>query len=57
MANGIYKVTEQFEERLASYTGARYAVTLDNMSNGLFLSLYIFMYIYVLNVIIYSPRA
>jgi dTDP-4-amino-4,6-dideoxygalactose transaminase len=40
MANGIYKLTEQFEERLASYTGARYAVTLDNMSNGLFLSLY-----------------
>tara|TARA_B100000424_G_C22923450_1_gene491278 strand:+ start:187 stop:834 length:648 start_codon:yes stop_codon:yes gene_type:complete len=40
MANGIYKVTEQFEERLASYTGARYAVTVDNMSNGLFLALY-----------------
>ena len=40
MANGIYKVTEEFEEKLANYTGARYAVTLDNMSNGLFLSLY-----------------
>lgn len=40
MANGIYKVTEEFEEKLASYTGARFAVTLDNMSNGLFLSLY-----------------
>jgi dTDP-4-amino-4,6-dideoxygalactose transaminase len=40
MANGIYKVTEEFEEKLASYTGAKYAVTLDNMSNGLFLALY-----------------
>jgi len=40
MANGIYKVTEEFEEKLANYTGAKYAVTLDNMSNGLFLALY-----------------
>lgn len=40
MANGIYKVTEEFEEKLAHYTGAKYAVTLDNMSNGLFLALY-----------------
>jgi dTDP-4-amino-4,6-dideoxygalactose transaminase len=40
MANGIYKVTQEFEEKLADYTGARFAVTLDNMSNGLFLALY-----------------
>ena len=40
MANGVYKITEEFEEKLADYTGARFAVTLDNMSNGLFLSLY-----------------
>jgi len=40
MANGVYKVTEEFEEKLASYTGAKYAITLDNMSNGLFLALY-----------------
>lgn len=40
MANGVYKVTEEFEEKLADYTGARFAVTLDNMSNGLFLALY-----------------
>ena len=40
MAHGIYTVTEEFEEKLADYTGARFAVTLDNMSNGLFLSLY-----------------
>ena len=40
MANGIYKVTEDFEQKLADYTGAKYAITLDNMSNGLFLALY-----------------
>ena len=40
MANGIYKVTEEFEKKLASYTGAKFAVTLDNMSNALFLALY-----------------
>ena len=40
MANGIYKITEEFEKALADYTGAKYAVTLDNMSNGLFLALY-----------------
>ena len=40
MSNGIYKITEEFESRLADYTGAKYAVTLDNMSNALFLSLY-----------------
>ena len=40
MANGIYKVTEDFEKALADYTGARYVVTVDNMSNALFLSLY-----------------
>ena len=40
MANGVYKITEKFEEELAKYTGAKYVVTLDNMSNGLFLALY-----------------
>lgn len=40
MAQGIYKVTEEFEEKLAKYTGAPYAVTVDNQSNALFLSLY-----------------
>ncbi len=39
MANGIYKVTEDFENALCDYTGARYAVTVDNASNALFLSL------------------
>ena len=36
----IYDVTDEFESQLAQYTGAKYAVTLDNMSNGLFLALY-----------------
>ena len=40
MANGIYKITEDFEKALADYTGAKYVVTLDNMSNALFLALY-----------------
>lgn len=40
MANGIYKITEDFEKALSDYTGAPYVITLDNQSNGLFLSLY-----------------
>jgi len=40
MANGIYKITEEFEQELCKYTGAKYVVTVDNMSNGLFLALY-----------------
>ena len=40
MSKGVYRNTEEFEERLSHYTGAKYVVTVDNMSNGLFLSLY-----------------
>jgi len=40
MANGVYKITEDFEKSICDYTGAPYAVTFDNQSNGLFLSLY-----------------
>ena len=40
MANGVYKITDDFEKELGRYTGAPYVVTLDNMSNALFLSLY-----------------
>ena len=36
----IYDVTNEFERRLAEYTGASYAVTVDNQSNALFLALY-----------------
>ena len=40
MAQGVHRVTEEFEKMLCDYTGAPYAVALDNMSNALFLSLY-----------------
>ena len=40
MGKGVYKITEEFEDKLAHYTGARFAVTVDNMSNALFLALY-----------------
>lgn len=36
----VYDITNEFERRLADYTGAPYVVTLDNQSNGLFLALY-----------------
>jgi dTDP-4-amino-4,6-dideoxygalactose transaminase len=39
MSTGVYKITEEFESKLADYTGARYAVTVDNQSNALFLAL------------------
>lgn len=39
MAEGIYKITEDFEKQLADYTGAKYAVTVDSQSNALFLAL------------------
>ena len=39
MANGIYKITEDFERALCDYTGAQYAITVDNQSNGIFLAL------------------
>ena len=39
MANGIYKITEDFEKALSDYTGAKYVVTVDNQSNDLFLAL------------------
>jgi dTDP-4-amino-4,6-dideoxygalactose transaminase len=40
MAQGIHKVTEDFEMMVSDYTGAPYVIALDNMSNALFLSLY-----------------
>lgn len=40
LATNPYKSTNDFESALAEYTGATYAVCLDNMSNALFLSLY-----------------
>ncbi len=40
MSKGIYKITEEFEKALCDYTGAKFSVALDNMSNALFLALY-----------------
>ncbi len=39
MANGVHKITYEFEEALSKYTGAPYVVCLDNMSNALYLAL------------------
>ena len=36
---GVYRITEEFEAKLADYTGARYVITVDNASNALFLAL------------------
>jgi dTDP-4-amino-4,6-dideoxygalactose transaminase len=35
----VYDITDEFEKRLAAYTGAPYVVTVDNQSNALFLAL------------------
>lgn len=40
MANGVYKITEDFEKSLSDYTGAPYVITVDNLSNAVFLALY-----------------
>lgn len=39
MAVGVFKITEDFEKALCDYTGAKFAVAVDNQSNALFLSL------------------
>jgi dTDP-4-amino-4,6-dideoxygalactose transaminase len=36
----VYDITNEFERRLGEYTGAPYAITVDNQSNALFLALY-----------------
>jgi len=38
-AQGVYKITEDFEKALAEYTGAPYAVAVDSCSSAIFLSL------------------
>ena len=37
MAINPYKVTEDFEQTIAEYTGAPFAVSVDNCTNALFL--------------------
>ena len=39
MAEGVHKITADFEKALSDYTGACYVVAIDNQSNALFLSL------------------
>ena len=39
MAEGVYRITEQFEDAVAHYTGAPFCVAVDNCSNALFLAL------------------
>lgn len=39
MAEGVYKITEEFEKALSEYTRAPYVITVDNQSNALFLCL------------------
>jgi dTDP-4-amino-4,6-dideoxygalactose transaminase len=36
----VYDITNEFEKRLAEYTGAPYVITVGNQSNALFLALY-----------------
>jgi len=40
MSNGVYKITDEFEQALSKYTGAPYVIAVDNCSNALFLTLY-----------------
>ena len=46
MAQGVHQITADFESKLCDYTGAPYAIALDNASNAIFLALY-----YELNVV------
>lgn len=39
-AQGVHKITADFEAALCKYTGAPYAVAVDNTSNAIFLALY-----------------
>lgn len=38
-AQGVHKITEEFERLVADYTGAPYCIAVDNMSNALWLCL------------------
>jgi dTDP-4-amino-4,6-dideoxygalactose transaminase len=40
MAQGVHKITEDFEKALSEYTGAPYSIAIDNTSNAIFLALY-----------------
>jgi dTDP-4-amino-4,6-dideoxygalactose transaminase len=44
-----YKIVKLFEEEVAEYTGAPYAVSVDNCTNAIFLCLMYFKYIGMIN--------
>jgi dTDP-4-amino-4,6-dideoxygalactose transaminase len=52
-AQGVHKITEDFEKELCRYTGAPFALAVDNMSNALWLCL---MYYNVNGKEIYIPK-
>lgn len=39
MAQGVHRITAEFEDALCKYTGAPYAVAVDNCSNALYMAL------------------
>jgi len=43
MAQGVHKITEDFEKELAKYTNSPFVICVDNQSNALFLCLYYWM--------------
>ena len=45
MAQGVHKVTEEFERELSIYTNSPYVVCVDNQSNALFLCLYYWIWV------------
>lgn len=45
MAQGVHKVTEDFEKELARYTNSPFVVCVDNQSNALFLCLYYWIHV------------
>lgn len=54
----VYDITNEFEKKLSEYTGSPYVVTVDNMSNGLFLALYYEKHVnkYIVNDYIVIPN-
>ena len=52
MSKIVYKITEQFEQKICDYTGAPFCVAVDNCSNALFLAL---MYVGIKDKVIVLP--
>lgn len=52
-AQGVHKITADFEQAICDYTGAPYCVCVDNQSNALFLAL---KYVGIEGVKVYIPK-